>query len=131
MKKLILIVSLVLVSSGAWGFGGYKCTIKSAVEVNDEGVIEDNKLYRLAVGKDFTIDRLTGRMVGELSNHSAYGSPEILDSGSTVQSFKVLTVRHPRVFVDYLVVKEFVDSKEKPFYFTTDTSTFTGLCEHY
>ena len=70
-------------------------------------------------------------MIGEISNYNANGSPVILDAGSKVQALKVLTVYKPQTAVDYLLVKEFVDTKEKPFYFATVTNVYGGLCEHY
>jgi hypothetical protein len=131
VKLLIMIVALALVSTGAWSSGGYKCTIKPVVGITADGVIQDAEIFQIQVGKEFTIDRSTGRMIGELSNYNAKGSPVILDPGSKVQALKVLTVYGPQTYVDYLYLKEFVDSKEKPFYFTTGAQMYSGLCEHF
>lgn len=131
MTKLFLIVFLLLVSSNSWGFDSYKCTIKSVVEVSSDGVIQDYEQFQFQVGKEFVIDRTTGRAMGAISNHNAIGFPQVLDPGSSEQSFKAVTFFKPNPMVDYLVVKEYVESNAKPFFFMTWTHLYTGLCEHF
>lgn len=131
MKTPLLIAALTLVSTGAWGFDSYKCTIKSVMEVSSDGVIQNHEPFQFQVGKEFVIDRMTGRTMGAISNHNANGSPQVLDPGSLEQSFKAVTFFKPIPMVDYLVVKEYVESNAKPFFFMTWSHMYTGLCEHF
>jgi hypothetical protein len=84
--------------------------------------------------KTFTIDRGTGRAIGAIKNYSdgyADFQPTVLDRGDGTQYFKALTlydINFPAL--ELLVVKEFAESKQKPFMFTQNGQVTTGVCEN-
>lgn len=90
----------------------------------------------LYVGKEFSVDRRTGTMVGALKN--AYVTkPVVIDFGSDTNSFKVVTTMKKdqgagagsNVYV--LIVKEFASSRQKPFTFLDNTDLFFGTCVYF
>ena len=68
MKSVFLFISLLFSSFSFAASNDYKCAITNAVEPNTNG-----ELYEMGdssvIGKEFTVDRATGIMVGTLKNN--------------------------------------------------------------
>lgn len=110
----------------------YRCAINIFFTLNDQGTLTETKLGSLYLGRSFTVERVSGETSG-LSialNKNDYGSPEVLDRGSAVQAFKVLTVYKPYITITYLYIQEFISKKEKPFFMVDGSTILSGSCQH-
>lgn len=136
-KVLLSLFTLVSLMTNVQAYSGdaYKCTVHDAASVSSEGKLDTiNGFVNIYKDKktEFVVDRKTGRILSKLiSNHNSFGNPEILDKGSKNQSFKVITIYKPFVQVDYLYIKSWVDSPDKPFYFLSMDGLVTGTCVDY
>ena len=130
MKKIILLIALALVSTGAWG--DYKCTVKSVVEVGDDGVTSTNAMLEHYVGDEFVVDSGTGRMIGDMTNHFTDFTPKVLHSGSNEVPFMALTIYDWAIpDVEYLRIDVKKDRIWKPFMYMALGRIHSGLCEHF
>lgn len=107
----------------------YRCKIERVLAAS-EG--KSNQMY---IGKQFSVDRQTGLMIGALKN--AYVTdPQVIDHGSPETSFKVLTTMRKdqgagagsNIYA--LTINEFQDGPRKPFIFLNNDEAFMGWCEH-
>jgi len=130
-----LMLAALSASGTATATDEYSCTIERVEHSHGE---EDSplRLYRKAyIGKTFTVDRTTGLMKGSLENSYAT-LPEVIDSGSKDNSFKVVTTmklsqgagRGSNLYA--LIVDEFVEGPRKPFVFLQNEAVYFGFCEH-
>ena len=120
---------LLAVAGQVSAAGAYDCVVKSSRSPDKAGQLVEDSVTKLFLGKTFTVDRETGRMLGTPSNHNAYGRPQVLDPGSSEQAYKVLTIFRPNVNVDFLRVEEHAEQKRKPFLFVTGSMVMTGTCD--
>ena len=88
------------------------------------------------IGKEFSVCRKTGVMVGTLRNNH-WNEPQVIDRGSPKEnSFKAVTTLYPKeglgpgsaVYV--LVIDEFVETPVKPFTFMDGSEVYFGSCKH-
>ncbi len=136
MKKsicLILIFSLYsLVTSAEVLAINYKCKIDKVFE----STIKENVILESYVGKEFTVDRKTGIMVGSLKN-SYITKPQVIDFGSNQNSYKVIASLKASEGVGAgsniyaLTIDEFESNNNKPFVFLQNNQVFFGSCVHY
>ena len=126
--KTLTLVALSLACSLAVASEHYKCVVKTATLLSDSGDLRVTELTKVYVGEEFVVDRETGRMIGLVTNHNASGKPTVLDLGGGDQAYKVLTIYKPKVFVDLLLVQDFVDGTTKPFLFISGPQVITGTC---
>lgn len=135
MQKILLLFSLLMAALNGHA-QDYKCTINRIASSDDsepKQVAFRNKTF---VGKEFTVERRTGLMAGMLKN-SFITRPVVVDSGSTENSFKVVTTMSreqglgagTNVFV--LVVKEYAPEQRKPFTFLENDVAYFGTCVHF
>ncbi|WP_262111457.1 hypothetical protein [Aeromonas sp. Marseille-Q5825] len=132
--------SLVLTSAATVSFAhagtDYRCTVERIFDAdgdNSQLIDGQRKLY---IGKEFTVDRRSGVMMGALKN-SYMTKPVVVDRGSKDNSFKaVTTMRRDQgvgagstVFA--LVVKEYAESPQKPFAFMSDDTVYFGSCVQF
>ena len=88
------------------------------------------------LGKEFTVDRRTGLMVGILKN-SYYTKPQVIDRGSSGNSFKVINSmrieeglgRGSMIYA--LTINEYESSDKKAFVFLENAVVYMGTCEHF
>lgn len=108
----------------------YRCT----VERTDSAT--ENSVGHLFIGKQFTVERRTGLMAGALKN-SYVTAPQVIDPGSTDNSFKVVTTMQldqglgVGSAVYALVINEYQDSPRKNFVFLEGDDVYFGWCEHF
>jgi hypothetical protein len=125
------IAILLLVFSGS-AFGDFKCIIKDAVHLEDDGTLNHQSDHVVwYVGKEITVDRPTGIITGaKLSNTMSGKMPTVLDKIPSKNSFRTITVYTHRV--DYLQIDQFVEAKEKPFFYMGAWGTMvSGTCISY
>ena len=129
--RIILALLIVCGSNYAFAIDAYKCTIDYTATLQDNGDIQESDFTKLWLGKEFVVDKGTGRIKGGLSNDNAFGKPQIIDYGSKEQAFKVLTIFKPSTTINYLYIEEFNENQEKPFMFIDGTNIFSGKCLPY
>lgn len=114
----------------------YKCTINRLSVAGDEDDKFTTHSKKIYIGKEFTVERRTGVMSGSLKN-SFLTAPEVVDFGSTENSFKVVaTMRREQGIgegsnVFSLVINEFVAEPRKPFIFLENDRVYLGTCLHF
>ena len=138
MKNISWTVALLLlISASVQANADYKCTIKR-ISTAEDAPNPTLKLYEKEgyIGKQFTVEKETGNMVGALKNSYAT-RPQVIDSGSHENSFKVVTTmrlyegagRGTNIYA--LTISEYVKSTKKPFVFLENDVVFFGTCEHF
>lgn len=140
MTRITRLVAAIAITAAvaptAHAGSDYRCTIERVYDAEGERSTIIDGMRKAFVGKEFTVDRRTGLMVGALKN-SFLTDPVVVDPGSTENSFKVAnTMRRDQGLgsgstLSALVVKEYVDSPAKPFSFLLDGTVYFGRCIHF
>lgn len=116
-------------ATNVWAAEDFRCTIESTVAAKEKPI------NRIFIGKQFTVERRTGLMVGALKN-SYVTDPQVIDYGSTENSYKaVATMRKDQgagvgSSIYALTINEYDESERKPFFFMQNDEAFLGWCEH-
>ena len=129
-------VLLFIATFSAQADSDYQCTIQkiSTVEGTPNPTLQ---LYNNSfIGKQFSVERETGHMVGALKNSYAT-KPQVIDYGSKENSFKAVTIQRieegagkgSNIYA--LTINEFSKSPKKPFVFLNNDVVFFGSCEHF
>ncbi len=133
---LALVVAATVTTSLAHAGTDYRCTVERVYDADgDKSPLIDGQ-RKLYIGKEFTVDRRSGVMVGALKN-SYVTEPVVIDRGSEDNSFKAVTTMRRDQGVGAgstiyaLVVKEYVEKPQKPFVFLTDDTVYFGSCVHF
>lgn len=140
MAKIQFLLSLVVTAATTAPFAhagtDYRCTIERIYDADgDKSQLIDGQ-RKLYIGREFTVDRSSGVMIGALKN-SYMTEPVVVDRGSKDNSFKAVTTMRRDQGVGAgstiyaLVVKEYVESPQKPFAFLTDDTVYFGSCVHF
>lgn len=141
MKALIAVAftQLALAAGGpanAQVLQDYRCKIDRTDSASQPGSTNFEFLRKNYVGKEFTVDRRTGVMVGVLKN--AYVTrPQVIDLGSKDNSFKVITTLRLEegvgqgTSVHVLVVNEWEKPERKTFVFIENQDVYFGHCVHF
>lgn len=134
--RFFLLFYLISTSQLTVAYGkDYQCKIDKVVLSGSKAGMLDvyQKLY---LGKEFTVDKQSGKMIGALKN-SYLTKPQVIDYGSTGNSYKVVTTMRENQGVGAgsniyaLNVMEFSSSKEKPFVFLSNSEVYFGVCKHF
>jgi hypothetical protein len=83
---------------------------------------------KLWLAKNFFVDRTNGRIRGDVFSSAGWTTTQVLDNGSSQQSFKALYLSSPYVHVRVLVVQEFDEGKSKSFVLLDDGDFISGTC---
>lgn len=110
----------------------YLCTVHEAYDVTADGKLESKSTtHKFLIGQRFSVERTTGAMAGDVK-HGTYSEITVLDPGSDEQSYKVVGVSKAQyMYLDYLEIKEYADSPNKPFIFRSRTGIRTGTCVYF
>ncbi|MFQ2720510.1 hypothetical protein ACK3YS_16395 [Aeromonas caviae] len=114
----------------------YRCTVERIFDADGDNSQQINGQRKLYIGKEFTVDRSSGVMMGALKN-SYMTKPVVVDRGSKDNSFKaVTTMRSDQGVgagstVSTLVVKEYAESPQKPFAFMSNDTVYFGHCVQF
>jgi len=128
MKKLSLLLLSFVLSGVAFAGQAYKCTVKQSYEIEGVEFIGVRNNW-----SEFVIDRVSGDIYGVKSGSFMPFGFEVLSAGDRDTAFRAL-LNDGWQGIDYLVVKEYVDSKEKPFVYFSEyagVDVKTGFCVHY
>ena len=134
-KRVFLVLALTLFSTSGFAAEDYRCTVEriSAADEKSAGFQLSKKAY---IGREFTVDRGSGLMVGALKN-SFRTQPQVIDRGSKDNSFKVVTTMNanqsagPGTSVYMLVIDEFVQGTAKPFAYMEHSMIYFGHCDRF
>ena len=113
----------------------YRCTIERFSQAQGDNEPTYKILSESIVGKQFTVDRMSGITVGVLKN-STNAQPTVIDRGNRENSFKVVSTLSadqgmPGTTITALNVMEFVEGNSKPFNFMINDGVFFGTCESF
>jgi hypothetical protein len=135
-----LILFLIIFSSSCRAENelAYFCEIKSAAEVNEGGAIQEikkNTRHWLEhyIGTTFKVVKRTGQISGEIISNQRPGvvSSKIIDRGSALQSYKILTIFGPHTSMLYVQINDYGPARGKGRYTLTGykwNHFFTGIC---
>jgi hypothetical protein len=133
IKKILFLTMLLSFSLSAKAdLNSYVCEIKQVIEVNDNGLmVKHVGIYKDFIGKKFSIDRVSGVMIGDAFATTYDKTITVIDKGSKDNAYKaIVTSNPPNIWVKYIVVNEFHSAKFKSFWGTMDTNTIlSGQCQ--
>lgn len=136
-KSLVaVVISVAAPLASGQPLRDYRCVVERVATANEPSGSQLEQLQKRYIGKEFTVERRTGLMVGALKN--AYiTKPQVVDLGSEDNSFKVVTVlrkeegagRGSNVYT--LVINEYARSSKKVFVFLENDEAYFGTCIHF
>ena len=104
-----------------------ECTIVSEYELTPDGMLK--VIDRANNGERFMVNRRSGVIMGKRFSNDRE-KITVLDSGSSQQSFKMVSVNTSGYIQStYLVINVFEDTKQKSFMISLFNRTVTGLCQ--
>ena len=135
-SRIVLAAACCLISFNALSAPDYRCVINSRISAGEESLAVTKMREKELLGKEFTVDRRTGLMVGILKN-SYYTKPQVIDRGSSGNSFKVINSmrieeglgRGSMIYA--LTINEYESSDKKAFVFLENAVVYMGTCEHF
>lgn len=141
MKSIVVTLTLIAFSLPLYAIDAYKCTVKEAKRLSNDGVLEESEYAKqsLPAGSEFIVDKHSGRASGAIRNHKQYAEPEVLTLGSEQTGYRALTINGVinrdesggLVYPMYLYIGEHRKSSEKPFYYVDRFYIVTGSCIPY
>ncbi|MCU7250821.1 hypothetical protein [Pseudomonas koreensis] len=114
------------------GSDDYICTIERFSQAMGDVGPAYQLLKDEYVGRQFTVDRSSGVTIGALKN-AVDSKPKIIDSGSSDNSFKVISAvpasqYYRGTLVTALNVMVFVEGEKKPFSYMINDAVYFGTC---
>jgi len=133
--RFLVSVTLCLIASSAYAASDYRCVVARRISAGQESVDVQKMEENTYIGKEFTVERQTGLMAGILK-FSSFTKPQIIDSGSTDNSFKVISsVRANEglggTIIYALTINEYERSDKKAFAFLVSDIVYLGTCKHF
>jgi len=129
---LLAILAIVVAPFSSAGEDGYICEINEVRVLSDEGtLVESEDFSKQFVGRNFSIDRNSGAMIGMPFSTSAFKSVSVLNAGGDGSSYKAMAQSpEPGKAAMYMYVAEHLKQREKPFWGTANgTQIYSGICE--
>jgi hypothetical protein len=137
MKKFYFlwqVIGLCLLSMQVLAGDVYHCVIQDQIQAAYSGKWARSEKMMGAMpvanqsSQQFVVDRLTGRIMGDVFDNQDAKRIEVLDVGSDQQAFKLLAVFGPNISVDYLQIKEYHQQADKPFTGMSQGKAYAGMC---
>jgi len=132
--RSISLVFLIFFSGTSFAFNDFKCTIKDAIYLEDDGTLNHKShIVTGYLGKEFVVNRKTGLITGAgIINNMSGQMPSVYDYLPTENGYKAITLYKPNNTVDYLQINQYSENKEKPFFFKGAFGTMvSGICTAY
>jgi hypothetical protein len=130
LALLFTFLALIFHSLVLAGDSHYSCTVISAGKVTGEGGLDSNWAVKSWIGQQFTVDRETGRIIGEPLDNAKL-QIQVLDKGSRKMSFQVFSQSREMSHSTNLQIEEFQATENKPFIATTTlyySGVYSGIC---
>ena len=133
--RFLVSVTLCLIASSAYSASDYRCVVARRISAGQESVDVQKMQENTYIGKEFTVERQTGLMAGVLK-FSSFTKPQIIDSGSTDNSFKVISSVSANeglggTIIYALTINEYERSDTKAFVFLASDIVYLGTCKHF
>lgn len=134
MSKCLASVLIMLISVDVFAVNDFKCTIKGAVNLEDNGTL--NHLSNIVtgyLGKEFVVNRQTGIITGaNITNTMSGKMPVVYDYLPNENGYKAVTHYKPNNTIDYLQINQYAETGEKPFFYKGAFGTMvSGTCVVY
>ena len=135
-SRVVLAAACCLISFNALSAPDYRCVVNSRISAGEESLAVKKMQDKEYLGKEFTVDRRTGLMVGILKN-SYLTKPQVIDSGSRDNSFKVINSLRLEeglgsgTNIYALTINEYERSDKKGFVFLVNDTVYLGTCKHF
>ncbi len=126
-----MIFILTAVNSNA--ASNFKCVVKDSVTLEDNGKLShDTNNAKHELNQEFVVDYASGRMSGNGFTNTMSGQmPVVYNYLPNENGYKAITIYKPHFTVDYLEIKEYVEGKEKPFFYKGAWGELvSGLCTY-
>lgn len=134
VARIVTIAFLCLTAASGQSNAGdfhYECKVVSAVRVTEEGTLSPDWATKLWMGVKFTVDRVTGRMIGgPLDNPNI--TTEVIDRGSREMSFQSFSRSTQMSHTTHIQIQEYISGADKPFVGTTTLyfpGVYSGICK--
>lgn len=109
----------------------YTCVVRTASKLTIDGALAPDWTVKSLIGEKFTVDRVTGRIIGgPLDN--ARMEIRLIDKGSGDMSFQAFGQSTQLTHTSYIEVEEFQTGTVKPFVGMTTLyypGVYTGTCQ--
>ena len=133
--RFLVSVTLCLIASSAYSASDYRCVVARRISAGQESVDVQKMQENTYIGKEFTVERQTGLMAGILK-FSSFTKPQIIDSGSVDNSFKVIASVGTNeglggTSIYALTINEYERSNKKAFVFLESDIVYLGTCKHF
>ncbi len=132
--RSITVIVLFLASIQSYAINDFKCTIKDAVRLEDNGTLNHkSNIVTGYLGKEFVVNRSTGLITGAgISNNMSGQMPSVYDYLPNENGFKAVTRYKPNNTIDYLQINQYTEGNKKPFFFKGAFGTMvSGTCTVY
>jgi hypothetical protein len=105
--------------------------VVSAGKLTEQGTLAPHWTTNSLVGAKFTVDRVTGRIIGGPLDNSNL-KIEVVDRGTREMSFQAFSRSTQKTHTSFIEVQEFASGAEKPFVGTTTLyypGVYSGICK--
>ncbi|NUZ10077.1 hypothetical protein HUZ36_04725 [Pseudoalteromonas sp. McH1-7] len=115
---------------------GYKCIIERVELPSQKNVKVITLLEKQYIGKEFVVNKRTGRTIGAIDNSYAQ-EPTVIDFGSKDNSYKVINsmTKEEGVglgsWITALAINEYEETKMKSFTYLHNDKVLFGNCSSY
>ena len=111
----VAVLSFVAVWNNAnAGDNHYECAVVSALKITEQGSLLPHWSHESLVGAKFTVDRITGRIIGGPLDNANFKT-EVIDKGSRETSFQAFSRSTQKSHTAQIEIQEFASGLEKPF----------------
>jgi hypothetical protein len=132
-KQVLFAIAFSALSFQSYALPNFKCKVVQAYTLENDGTLSQNSnVAEMFLNKEFVVERATGKMIGELSNHGAGGQPKVYNYLPKENGFKAITVFSPMPAVSYLQINECEEGDKYPFIFKDMwDGIVSGTCVYY
>lgn len=136
IASILFLIIYLFSMPKAYAGEDYSCTISQIHSADNESNTVNNAYKKQYLGKNFTVERTSGLMIGALKN-SYITKPQVIDYGSSENSYKVVTTLRKEQgagvgsSINALTILEYVVKPKKPFIFMDGEHVFIGKCVHF
>ena len=134
MKIVLIIMFFILATVNSHASNNFKYVVKDSYSLEDDGKLSsDTNVAKMSLNKEFVVNRANGQITGSGFTNTMSGQmPVVYDYLSSENGYKAITVYKPHHTVDYLEIREYVEGKEKPFFYKGAWGELvSGLCTYY
>ena len=132
--KYMIILSVLFSTINCYASNNFKCVVKDSVTLEKNGKLSaSTNVAKSNMHKEFVVNRITGQITGGGFVNTMSGQmPKVYDYLPKENGYKAITIYNPNLTVDYLQINEYVEGKEKPFFYKGAWGGMvSGICTYY